>query len=211
MNELMNYISNYSKSFFGSGETGLITRQRHRKTFEEVADALNRVCNEGASGREEVIAATEVPVEQDRALAYVKALGGAANIVSLDACTTRLRLVVKDQSVVDAEGLRRLGARGLVKPSANSLQVVVGTEADQVAGEMKDALRTGKGPSMAALLAALGGRSNVRAVELASTRLRINIADASIIDEPAITVGSLGSRAARWLVSSRNRPARVEK
>jgi N-acetylglucosamine PTS system EIICBA or EIICB component len=159
-------------------------------------------------------------------LAYIRALGGAANIVSLDACTTRLRLVVADQAAVDAEALKRLGTRGMIRPSANALQVVVGTEADQVAGEMKVALRAaGSGASatagadatsaadvgttastvhgasatppvpastLASLLAALGGRSNVRAVESASSRLRINIVDTSIIDQPAIA--ALGLR-----------------
>ncbi len=81
----------------------------------------------------------EVPA--DRALAYIKALGGAANIVALDACTTRLRLVMADQSAVDEAALKRLGARGMIRPSATALQVVVGTDADQVAGEMKAALR----------------------------------------------------------------------
>jgi len=159
----------------------------------------------------------------DRALAYIQALGGAANIVALDACTTRLRLVVADQAAVDAAALKRLGVRGMVKPSANALQVVVGTNADQVAGEMKVALRVAGGGAGAAaamvstggpppvgspaagpaasrstdaragaLLAALGGRSNVRAVEAASSRLRINIADASRVDQPAIA--SLGLR-----------------
>jgi PTS system N-acetylglucosamine-specific IIC component len=46
--------------------------------------------------------------------------------------------------------------------------------------------------TLTSLLAALGGRSNVRAVEAASSRLRINIADASIVDQPAIA--SLGLR-----------------
>jgi PTS system N-acetylglucosamine-specific IIC component len=164
-------------------------------------------------------AAAESQAPADRALAYIKALGGASNIVSLDACTTRLRLVVADQSAVDAEALKRLGVRGMVKPSANALQVVVGTNADQVAGEMKVALRavptapvvaavpgaaiaaTGPAapaaptiptPTLTSLLAALGGRSNVRAVETASSRLRINIADASIVDQPAIA--ALGLR-----------------
>jgi PTS system N-acetylglucosamine-specific IIC component len=36
------------------------------------------------------------------------------------------------------------------------------------------------------LLAALGGRSNIRAVETASTRLRINIVDASKVNAPAV-------------------------
>jgi N-acetylglucosamine PTS system EIICBA or EIICB component len=151
-------------------------------------------------GREDDAPATEpVPqgaVPEERALAYIRALGGAANIVSLDACTTRLRLSIADQAAVDAAALKRLGARGMIKPSANSLQVVVGTNADQIAGEMKAALRAAavaEGVSYApALLAALGGRSNIRAVETASTRLRINIADGSAVDERAI--GALGLR-----------------
>src|SRR5882724_2923856 len=99
-------------------------------------------------GREDEAVAADTAGESaapaDRALAYIKALGGAANIVTLDACTTRLRLVVSDQAAVDAEALKRLGVRGTVK-SANALQVVVGTNADQVAGEMKAALRAGGG------------------------------------------------------------------
>jgi PTS system N-acetylglucosamine-specific IIC component len=166
----------------------------------------------------ETAADNEVPA--DRALAFIKALGGVGNIVGLDACTTRLRLIVADQAAVDAEALKRLGARGLVKPSANALQVVIGTNADQVAGEIKLALRSA-GPAPAAdtsrpaavaeaisaspapataipastltsLLTALGGRSNVRVVETASSRLRINIVDASAVDQPAMA--SLGLR-----------------
>jgi PTS system N-acetylglucosamine-specific IIC component len=158
-------------------------------------------------GREDDAVATDAAAENqppaDRALAYIKALGGASNIVALDACTTRLRLVVASQSAVDAEALKRLGVRGMVKPSANALQVVVGTNADLVAGEMKSALRARAAPAapaaptiptstLTSLLTALGGRSNVRAVEAASSRLRINIADASIVDQPAIA--SLGLR-----------------
>jgi PTS system N-acetylglucosamine-specific IIC component len=172
-------------------------------------------------------AGAEQQVPAERALGYIAALGGAGNITALDACTTRLRLVVASQSAVDVDALKRLGARGVVRPSANALQVVVGTEADQVAGEMKIALRDrGLGPAEApaprgmsdegngaarnaaapsgghsvpvafstlnSLLTALGGRSNVRAVELSSTRLRINIVDPSGVDAPAI--GKLGLR-----------------
>jgi len=78
-----------------------------------------------------------------RAAAWIAALGGSANLTSVDACTTRLRLIVASQSAVDTEALRRLGARGLVRPSAEALQVVVGTTADQLAGEMRTALQSG--------------------------------------------------------------------
>ena len=145
-------------------------------------------------GREDSAAVAESSGEGaatvDRALGYITALGGAGNILAIDACTTRLRLVVTNQASVDVPALTRLGARGVVKPSANALQVVVGTNADQVAGEIRSALR-GAAP-VAALLAALGGRENVRAVETATSRLRINIIDTSRIDERAIA--SLGLR-----------------
>jgi len=69
--------------------------------------------------------------------------GGGTNLKSVDACTTRLRLIVASQSAVDADALRRLGARGVVRPSAEALQVVVGTTADQLAGEIRAALQSG--------------------------------------------------------------------
>lgn len=75
------------------------------------------------------------------AVAFVRALGGPQNLVTVDACTTRLRLVVRDQSAVDEQGLRQLGARGMVRPSANTLQVVLGPIADQVAGDIRHILQ----------------------------------------------------------------------
>src|SRR5262249_50237868 len=60
--------------------------------------------------------AAETAVAPDRARAYLQALGGAANIVTLDACMTRLRLGVADQSSADAAALKRLRARGIGKP-----------------------------------------------------------------------------------------------
>jgi PTS system N-acetylglucosamine-specific IIC component len=78
--------------------------------------------------------------EPSTAHAFIAALGGAANVVSVDACTTRLRLVVEDQKVVDEAALKRLGARGVVRPSANALQVVLGPIADQVATDIRRGL-----------------------------------------------------------------------
>jgi N-acetylglucosamine PTS system EIICBA or EIICB component len=86
-------------------------------------------------------AATAVPAGiADRARSYITALGGAGNLESVTACTTRLRLIVRTQETVDAQALKRLGARGIVRPSASALQVVVGPVADQLAGEIREAL-----------------------------------------------------------------------
>jgi N-acetylglucosamine PTS system EIICBA or EIICB component len=175
----------------------------------------------------EAPAAAAGTAPQQRAAAWIAALGGSANLKSVDACTTRLRLIVARQSAVDTEALRRLGARGLVRPSTEALQVVVGTTADQLAGEMRAVLQSGErdgatdaapgraprplavpspdsraitaqmsGESWAgdaaAVLAALGGRANVRSVASAASRLRIGIEDAARLDRGAL--GALGLR-----------------
>ncbi|NEX95248.1 N-acetylglucosamine-specific PTS transporter subunit IIBC, partial [Caulobacter sp. 17J65-9] len=107
-------------------------------------------------GREldEAVAA-EAPVPTGtRGEQFVRALGGAANLTSIDACTTRLRLEVVDQSAVNAGALKDLGARGLVKPSATALQIVLGPIADQVAGEIRAAAARGGQASKPAATAA---------------------------------------------------------
>jgi N-acetylglucosamine PTS system EIICBA or EIICB component len=77
------------------------------------------------------------------AVGFIRALGGSDNVKLVDACTTRLRLEVLDGSRVNEPALRNLGARGIVRPSGNALQVVLGPQAEIVAGEIRDAL--GKG------------------------------------------------------------------
>ena len=91
--------------------------------------------------------------------------------------------------------LKALGARGLIRPTADTLQVVVGPVADQLAGDIRRGLRggpPGAGPSLdcAALLAALGGATNVRAVEANSTRLLVGVADDARVDEAALAAAS---------------------
>jgi PTS system N-acetylglucosamine-specific IIB component len=68
------------------------------------------------------------------------ALGGAANIMDLEPCITRLRVEVSDPGRVNEEGLRQAGAVGVVR-SGSVVQVVVGPEADQLATEMSSVLR----------------------------------------------------------------------
>ena len=126
-----------------------------------------------------------------RGAAFLGALGGADNLTQVDACTTRLRLVVVDASRVDEPALRKLGARGIVRPSARDLQVVLGPIADQVAGEIrsvrKDQLRSPpEDRDYAAVLTALGGRANVRRMETAPGRLLFLLVHADSVDAEAL-------------------------
>ncbi len=71
------------------------------------------------------------------AVAYLEKLGGADNLESIDCCITRLRLTVKDPSIIKDSDMKALGASGVIRPSKKSIQVIVGTSADLIAGEMK--------------------------------------------------------------------------
>jgi N-acetylglucosamine PTS system EIICBA or EIICB component len=130
---------------------------------------------------------------------WVRALGGVRNVVSVDACTTRLRLGIADQASVDEGALRKLGARGLVRPSDKTLQVVVGPIADQLATDIRSSLKgprplprsagEGQGGGTAtarALLSALGGADNVRDLRLAASRICVALKDASAVVDAEI-------------------------
>jgi len=84
-----------------------------------------------------------------RAHDFITALGGAANLKSVDACTTRLRLEVVDGGVLNAAALKALGSRGMIQPAAGSVQVVLGPEADLIADEIRQVLREGAVPARA--------------------------------------------------------------
>ncbi|HEU4967870.1 N-acetylglucosamine-specific PTS transporter subunit IIBC [Sphingomonas sp.] len=113
-------------------------------------------------GREPLEQAASTPVSGTRGEQFVAALGGRANLVEIDACTTRLRLRLADPARIDEPALKALGSRGLFRPGADALQVVLGPVADQVATEIRQAARQGLDiEAVAALLAPLRPRSAV--------------------------------------------------
>jgi PTS system N-acetylglucosamine-specific IIB component len=69
----------------------------------------------------------------------VAGLGGAGNIVEIEACITRLRTEVNDSSVVDQAALKRAGAHGVLV-AGTIVQVVVGPEADSLNDDIQDLL-----------------------------------------------------------------------
>lgn len=75
----------------------------------------------------------------EKAPLVLEAFGGAENIVSVDACITRLRIEVKDKSKVNKEELKRLGAAGVVEVG-NGIQAIFGAKADRYKGELNSIL-----------------------------------------------------------------------
>lgn len=73
----------------------------------------------------------------DIAPLYLSALGGQENIQSLNNCVTRLRLELHDVTKVNEEELKKLGAKGVQKISNKDLQVIIGTDVEFLAEEIR--------------------------------------------------------------------------
>ena len=108
----------------------LKTPGREEDSAEEVAPVAT-----GATG------ARADTQDLSRAAQYLRELGGKENIKTLDACATRLRVEVVDDTKVNDANLKKIGARGVIKSGGGSVQVVIGPEADLIAGEIKEKMK----------------------------------------------------------------------
>nr|WP_314899223.1 PTS glucose transporter subunit IIBC [uncultured Deefgea sp.] len=159
-------------------------------------------------GREDVAADAVKQEASGHGMAHdlVVAFGGAENIKSLDACITRLRISVADAAKVNQASLKALGAAGVMQVG-NNMQAIFGTRSENLKTDMSEYLKSG-GMGLAAslnnvseaipaekageirnkaLLAALGGQSNIAEVtSIAATRVRVQLKDMSQFNESAV-------------------------
>jgi PTS system N-acetylglucosamine-specific IIC component len=84
---------------------------------------------------------------------YIAAVGGSANLTGIDACITRLRLNVKDSSLVNESLAKRLGATGVIRLNKTSVQIIVGFVAEKIANSMKTVGEVAAAPVSAAAAA----------------------------------------------------------
>jgi len=71
------------------------------------------------------------------ASAILSGLGGAGNILSVDNCITRLRVEVARHEEVSEKKIKAAGATGVIRPSKNSVQIIIGTHVQCVTDELK--------------------------------------------------------------------------
>jgi N-acetylglucosamine PTS system EIICBA or EIICB component len=88
--------------------------------------------------------------DQDTILAaqVLEALGGRANVESVEGCITRLRLFVKEPEQIDDARLKSLGASGVIK-RGKIAQVVMGTQSDRIAERIKRLMKEGSAETVA--------------------------------------------------------------
>ena len=93
----------------------------------------------GREDDEEGKLAIELANDDYTAMATVilEGLGGKENITSIDHCITRLRLEVKDNTLVDEKKIKSSGASGVIRPSKTTVQVVIGPKVQFVHDEFK--------------------------------------------------------------------------
>lgn len=66
----------------------------------------------------------------------LEGLGGFENLKECDYCATRIRVEVNDYAKVDEKKIKSSGIPGVIRPSKNNVQVVVGTKVQFIYDEM---------------------------------------------------------------------------
>ena len=67
----------------------------------------------------------------------IKYLGGKDNIINAECNMSRVKVILKDVSKVDKEGIQKLGAKGIVEVD-NQLKIILGKDCKQLKNYIKD-------------------------------------------------------------------------
>lgn len=99
-------------------------------------------------GREDDFVDTEEVTEEEKnatlsnknyaymAKKILENLGGTSNIETIGNCMTRLRVEVKNPSLLNLEKIKQMGVRGVVKLSDTSIQIIIGSEVRYIMNEI---------------------------------------------------------------------------
>ncbi len=74
------------------------------------------------------------------AAAVLAAVGGKENVKTVDCCATRLRFELGDSALVDEAACKKAGALGVMIINKGAAQVIIGTQVQAVAEELKKLL-----------------------------------------------------------------------
>ncbi len=78
--------------------------------------------------------------EGSTAVEVAKAFGGTINIENIDACITRLRVHVHDETLINEARLKELGAAGVIRTGKGAVQAIFGMEAEKLKDQIKSIL-----------------------------------------------------------------------
>lgn len=112
----------------------LIVKLNLKTPGREEDDDMDTVSDDGDTAAP---ASSGAASNESKAAKVLQNIGGADNITSIDACITRLRLVVKDEKAVKDSELKKLGASGVMRLGQGAVQVVFGPQAESIKDEIK--------------------------------------------------------------------------
>jgi PTS system glucose-specific IIC component len=136
-------VGNNMQAIFGTRSDNLKTdMEEYLKTAGDEAELSGEAASEisyqptgGATVR------LRDPMAPEKARGIIDGLGGPDNIVKVDAVAeTRLRVRVRDTSLVDEDALTSAGIAGLAIIGEGTLHLLAGLNADQYAAEMRGQL-----------------------------------------------------------------------
>lgn len=70
----------------------------------------------------------------------IKYLGDKDNIINAECNMSRFKVILKDVSKVDKEGIQKLGAKGIVEID-NQLKIILGKDCKQLKNYIKDIVK----------------------------------------------------------------------
>ena len=79
--------------------------------------------------------------DTSRAAKILENIGGAGNIRNIDACITRLRLIVNDEKAVKDSALKQLGASGVMRLGQGAVQIVFGPKSEQIKDDIQKLMK----------------------------------------------------------------------
>lgn len=63
---------------------------------------------------------------------YIEKLGGKENISEIEACSTRMRVMVAKKDKIDRAEIGKLGAKGIIDRGQNEVHIIIGIEAEEI-------------------------------------------------------------------------------
>lgn len=113
----------------------------------------------------------------------IKGLGGEENITSIDSCITRLRLILKNTSLIDERLLIEKTNAKKILIKGNNVHVVYGIKIDYIRKAIEEEISHDADLTPKKILEAIGGKKNIFSIDSCISRLRLVLKDEKLLNE----------------------------
>jgi PTS system glucose-specific IIC component len=134
------------QAIFGTRSENLKTdMEAYLRTAGDEADEIGEIGTPvKEAAQPEAVSKKRDPRAADKAMVWIKALGGRDNINRIDACAqTRVRVEIRDAGLVRDQSLVDQGVDAVMRFPTRTVHLIVGLNADQYAAELKGQVATG--------------------------------------------------------------------